>query len=80
MYSKMLMFQTTQGLASGASNLLVANMYQMVALKIHVFDAYVFEETPNKSIIRFGNHFYHGCPRVSPFPLNNLDNELGNEK
>ena len=57
------MFQTTQGLVRGASNLFVANMYSMVAFKIHVFDASLFEETPNKSIIRFGNHFYHGCPR-----------------
>ena len=63
MYSKVWMFQTTQGLVRGASNLFVANMYWMVAFKIHVFDASLFEETPNKSIIRFGNHFYHGCPR-----------------
>ena len=30
-------------------NLLVANMYCMVAFKIHVFDASLFEETPSRS-------------------------------
>ena len=40
-----------------------------------------------ETTLRFGNHFYHECflqyfegyPRVSPFHLNNLDNEVGNE-
>ena len=40
-----------------------------------------------EAVLRFGNHFYHGCflqyfegcPRVSSFNLNNLDNEVGNE-
>ena len=45
----MLIFQTTQELVRGTSNLLVANMYWMVAFKIHVFDASLFEETPNRS-------------------------------
>ena len=31
------------------SNLLVANVYWMVAFKRHVFDASLFEETPSKS-------------------------------
>ena len=39
----------TQELVRGTSNLLVANMYWMVAFKIHVFDASLFEETPNRS-------------------------------
>ena len=40
-----------------------------------------------EAVLRFGNHFYHecflqyfeGCPRVSSFHLNNLDNEVDNE-
>ena len=40
-----------------------------------------------EAVLRFGNHFYHGCflqyfeccPRVSSFHLNKLDNEVGNE-
>ena len=40
-----------------------------------------------EAILRSGNHFYYecflqyfeGCPRVSSFHLNNLDNEVGNE-
>ena len=39
----------TQELVRGTSNLLVDNMHWMVALKIHVFDASLFEETPNRS-------------------------------
>ena len=39
----------THKLVRGTSNLLVANMYWMVAFKIHVFDASLFEETPNRS-------------------------------
>ena len=31
------------------SNLLVANVYWMVAFKRHVFDESLFEETPSKS-------------------------------
>ena len=49
MYWKMWIYQTTQELVRGTSNLLVANMYWMVAFKIHVFDASLFEETPNRS-------------------------------
>ena len=33
----------------GTSNLLVANMYWMIAFKIHLFYASLFEETPNRS-------------------------------
>ena len=58
-------------------------MYWMVAFKIHVFDASLFE----KMILRFENHFHHkcflqyfeGCPRVFSFHLNNLDDEEGND-
>ena len=40
-----------------------------------------------EAILRLRKHFYHecflqhfeGCPRVSSFDLNNLDNEAGNE-
>ena len=69
-------FKTSKELVIVMSNLLIANMYWMVAFKILEFDA-----------VRFANHFYHecfpqyfeGCPRVSSFHLNNLDNEVGNE-
>ena len=44
----MLIFQTTQELVRGTSNLLVANMYWIVAFKIHVFDPSLFEETPSR--------------------------------
>ena len=45
------------------------------------------EKRQIEAVLRFGNHFYHGyflqyfegCPRVSSFHLNNLDNEVGNE-
>ena len=81
------MFQMSQELVRRTSNLLVTNMYWMVAFKIYVFDASLFEETPNRSNSEIWNHFYHecflqyfeGCPRVSSFHLNNLDNEVGNE-
>ena len=51
------------------------------SIQIHVFDASL------EAVLRFGNHFYHGCllqyfegcPRVSTFHLNNLDNEVVNE-
>ena len=56
MYWKMWIFQMTQEIVRGTSNLLVANSYCMVAFKMHVFDALLFEETPNRSN---GNHFYH---------------------
>ena len=46
---KMGIFQTTQELVRRTSNLLVANIYRMVAFKIHVFHASLFEETPNRS-------------------------------
>ena len=45
----MLIFQTIQELVTGTSNLLVANMYWVVAFKIHVFDTSLSEETPNRS-------------------------------
>ena len=45
----MRIFRTTQELVRGTSNLLVANMYWMVAFKIHVFDASLFQEMPNIS-------------------------------
>ena len=59
----------------------------MVTSKIHTFDASLFEETPNRVILRFGNHFYHecflqffkGCSIVSALHLNYVDNEVGNE-
>ena len=73
----------------GTSNLLVANMCWMVAFRIHVFDTSLFYliETPIRTILRFGNHFYHecflqhfeGCAGVSFFHLNNFDNEVGTE-
>ena len=45
----MWIFQMTEELVGGTSNLLVTLMYWMLAFKIHVFDASLFEETPNKS-------------------------------
>ena len=36
-------------LVEGTSNFLVANMYWMVAFKVHVFDVSLFEETRNRS-------------------------------
>ena len=39
----------TQELVRRTSNLLVANMYWMVAFKTHVFDASLFEEMPNRN-------------------------------
>ena len=39
----------TQELVRRTSNLLVANMYWMVAFKIHVSDTSLFQETPNRS-------------------------------
>ena len=36
-------------LVRGALNLLVANMYWMVAFKTHVFDVSLFVETPIRS-------------------------------
>ena len=38
----------TQEYVRATSNLLVANMYWVVAFNIHVFDASLFEETPNR--------------------------------
>ena len=38
-----------QGLVRGMTNFSVANIYWMVAFKIHVFEASLFEETPNRS-------------------------------
>ena len=59
----------------------------MVASKVHTFDASLFEETLNRVILRFRNHFYHefflqffkGCSIVSTLHLNYVDNEVGNE-
>ena len=42
-------FQTTEDLVRGASNFLVVTMYYMLAFKIHAFDTFLFEETPNIS-------------------------------
>ena len=39
----------TQELVRGTSKFLVTNMYWMVAFNTHVFDASLFEETPNRS-------------------------------
>ena len=39
----------TQELVRGTINLLVANMYWMVAFKIHVLDASLFEGTQHNS-------------------------------
>ena len=39
----------TQELVRGTSNLLVANMYWMIAFKIHVFGASFFEEMLKRS-------------------------------
>ena len=41
--------QTTEELVRGASNLLVANIYWVLAFKIHVFDNSLFEEMANRS-------------------------------
>ena len=41
--------QTTEELVRGASNLLVANIYWVLAFKIHVFDNSLFEEMTNRS-------------------------------
>ena len=38
----------TEELAGVTSNLLVTNRYWMVAFKIHVFDASLFEQAPNR--------------------------------
>ena len=46
---KIVNFQTTQELVRGTSNLLLANDYWIVAFKIQVFDASLFEQTPNRS-------------------------------
>ena len=46
---KIVNFQTTQELVRGRSNLLVANEYWIVAFKIQVFDASLFDQTPNRS-------------------------------
>ena len=53
-------FQTTQEIVIGTSNLLVDNMYWMVTFKIHVFNASLFEEMPGATL-RFGNYLYYGC-------------------
>ena len=45
MYPKMWILQ----MIIGASNLLVANMYWMESFKILVFDASLFEKTPNRN-------------------------------
>ena len=45
----MLTYVLKNGIIRGTSNLLVVNMYWMVAFKIHVFDASLFEGTPNRS-------------------------------
>ena len=44
-------FKTTLELVRGMSCFLVANMYWMIAFKIHVFDARLFEEMPEKTEI-----------------------------
>ena len=41
--------QTTEELVRGASNLLVANIYWVLAFKIHVFDNSLFEKMTNRS-------------------------------
>ena len=38
----------TQELVRRTSNLLVANMYWMIAFKIHIFETSSFEEVPNR--------------------------------
>ena len=40
----------TEELAGVTSNLLVTNRYWMVAFKIHVFAASLFEEAPNRDL------------------------------
>ena len=50
--------QMIQELVRGTSNLIVANIYWLAAFKIHVFEASLFQETPNSTIRRFENHFY----------------------
>ena len=42
-------FKATQELVRAISNLLVGNMYWLVAFKILVFDGSLFEETSNRS-------------------------------
>ena len=65
MFSKMWIFQTTQELVRVTWNLLVANMYWMIAFKIYVFDASLFDETPNGSNSKIWEsflswiYFYH---------------------
>ena len=39
----------TEELVRGTSNLLVANMYWMIAFKMHAFNASLIEETLNRS-------------------------------
>ena len=58
-------------------------MYWMVAFKIHVSDASLFEETLNRSSSEIWESFLSWiffpilCPRVSSIHLNNLDSEVG---
>ena len=60
MYWKMWVFQMTQELVRGTSNLLVAKMYWMIAFKIHVFDAsFCLKKHQIEVTLRFGNHGYH---------------------
>ena len=60
---RLVVFQITQELVRGTSNLLVASMYWIVAFQIDVFDVSLFEEIPNRS----------------SFWINNVDNQIGNE-
>ena len=43
--------KTTLELLRGMSSFLVANMYWMIAFKVHVFDAPLYEETPEETDI-----------------------------
>ena len=44
-------FKTTLELVRGISSFLVGNIYWMVAFKIHVFDAPLYEEMPEETEI-----------------------------
>ena len=47
----------TQELVRGKLNLLLANMYWMEAFKMHVFDASLLKEAPNRSNSKIWDSF-----------------------
>ena len=68
--------QMAQELVRGMPNLLVANMYGMVAFKINTFYGSLFKGTPNKSNFEILESF---LPRLLPWMFSHLQNKVGNE-